>query len=194
MKKNQFLLLFSLLILSDILVVSIVKPNNTFSLSEGVTIQSDEFFLESLEKLTGRPFSSANSDRLIYSTLLGGSIYDKVQDIVVDDSGCAYITGETSSSNFPTTPGAINVTHNGAYDVFVCKINFDGTSLLYSTLLGGLDNDNGKSIAVDTFGCAYITGSTYSSDFPTTLGAINDTHNGGEDVFVCKISADGTTL
>ena len=94
----------------------------------------------------------------------------------------------------PTTPGAYDTSQNGAYDVFVTKLSSDGGTLLYSTYLGGSDEDIGTGIAVDSAGNAYITGHTYSTDFPTTPGASDTTLNGGRDGFVAKLNAAGNGL
>ena len=134
---------------------------------------------------------SPTGSSLLYSAILGGS----GGGISVDTIGNAYITGYTYSSDFPTTPDAYDTSYNGNYDAFVTKINPTGTALLYSTFLGGASEiDIGFGIAVDVSGNAYITGYTYSSDFPTTLGAFDTSYNGGPDVFVTKINPTGTEL
>src|SRR5690606_35912604 len=105
---------------------------------------------------------------LSYSTFLGGSYSDKGNGIAVDGSENAYVTGITDSTDFPTTPGAYNTEkHNWESDVFVTKLNSTGSSLSYSTFLGGSDLDEGNGIALDGSGNAYVTGITYSTDFPT---------------------------
>lgn len=131
---------------------------------------------------------------LLYSTYLGGSAFDSGNGIAVDASGNAYVTGFTQSSDFPTTPGAFDISLTGSQDAFVTKLNADGTALVYSTYLGGSDTDTGDAIAVDAFGNAYVTGSTQSSDFPTTLGAYDTTLGGVVDAFVTKLNATGTAL
>ena len=128
---------------------------------------------------------------LVYSTFLGGSDLDQGNDIAVDTTGSAYLTGFTLSANFPTTADAVDTTHNGSSDVFVTKLNPSGSApLVYSTFLGGSNEDLAFGIAVDTFGSAYVTGFTFSHlDFPTTVGAFDTTHGiGSSDVFVSKIS------
>jgi hypothetical protein len=133
--------------------------------------------------------------QLVYSTYLGGGSSDIGKGIAVDGSGNAYITGETWSTDFPTTTGAYDTTYNGDTDVFVSKLNPSGTALVYSTYLGGGSSDIGKGIAVDGSGNAYLTGYTDSStDFPTTPGAFNTSYNGYQDVFVTKLNASGTAL
>jgi len=130
---------------------------------------------------------------LVYSTFLGGSNFDWDKGIAVDSAGSAYVTGFTYSSDFPTTTGAYDITSNGV-DAFVTKLNASGTELIYSTFLGGTEYEEGKGIAIDTAGNAYVTGLTNSSDFPTTAGAYDTTYNGNGDVFVTKLNASGTGL
>jgi len=113
---------------------------------------------------------------LAYSTFLGGSsATDWGDSIVVDEAGTAYITGPAGSSDFPTTPGAFDPTHNGYVDAFATRLNAAGSELVYSTFLGGGDRDEGWGIALDAGGAAYVTGYTWSSNFPTTLGAFDPT-------------------
>jgi hypothetical protein len=133
---------------------------------------------------------------LVYSTYLGGTDYDHGYGIAVDAAGNAYITGDTWSTDFPTTTSANDTTYNGGtHDVFVSKLNAEGTTLVYSTYLGGSDDDEGYGIAVDAAGNAYITGYTSSStDFPTTPDAWDTSGNGSDDVFVSKLNPNGTGL
>src|SRR5918996_575740 len=128
---------------------------------------------------------------LLYSTYLGGSGTDRGLGIAVDGSGSAYVTGETDSSNFPTTTGAFDTIQNGV-DAFVTKLNPTGTApLLYSTYLGGSGADRGFGIDVDGTGNAYVTGRTESTDFPTTTGAFDTTYNSNGDAFVTKLDMIG---
>ncbi|HZG51082.1 MAG TPA: SBBP repeat-containing protein, partial [Pyrinomonadaceae bacterium] len=132
-----------------------------------------------------------------YSTFLGGSGYDEGNAVAVDAQGNAYVTGQTRSSNFPVTPNApqssIRATV-GDYDAFVTKLNADGSALVYSTYLGGNYSDSGTSIALDGAGQAHIAGITDSTNFPVTPGSYRTTRNGSSDVFVSKLSADGSAL
>ena len=128
---------------------------------------------------------------LVYSTYLGGSGADRGFGIAVDVAGNAYLTGETDSSNFPTTTGAFDTTQSGI-DAFVTKLNATGTApLLYSTYLGGSGADRGLGIAVDGGGSAYVTGQTESTNFPTTPGAFDTTYNTNGDAFVTKLDMIG---
>ena len=107
---------------------------------------------------------------LNYSTYLGGSVADHGFAIALDNSGNAYVTGLTSSNNFPTL-NPIQPDRPGQ-DVFVTKLNSSGSGLVYSTYLGGAASDTGRGIAVDASGSAYVTGFTSSSDFPIVAGAL----------------------
>src|SRR5205085_36863 len=107
---------------------------------------------------------------LLYSTFLGGSLADEGLGVAVDAAGSAYVTGRTSSANFPiqnaAQPGFGGGTATLPFDVFVAKLNPAGNRLLYSTYLGGGADDEGLAIAVDAGGNAYVTGLTTSSSFP----------------------------
>jgi hypothetical protein len=136
----------------------------------------------------------ATGSTLIYATLLGGSNREYGNDIDVDGSGAAYVTGTTYSSDFPTTPSAFDTTLNGSSDGFMVKLNATGSALAYATLLGGSSGEGSGSVVVDGSGAAYVTGSTSSSDFPTTSGAFDATLNGTYDGFVVKLNATGSAL
>jgi hypothetical protein len=134
---------------------------------------------------------------LVYATYLGGSYFDDGQGIAMDSEGNAYVTGYTRSSDFPATVGAYQVspsTAGSGYDVYVAKLGPGGSELLYATYLGGAQSEAAYGIAVDGSGNAYVTGNTSSSNFPTTVGAYDESFNAGIDVFVTKLSADGATL
>jgi len=132
---------------------------------------------------------------LIYSTYLGGSHYDRGQAIAVDGNGNVYVTGYTGSSDFPVTSGAYDTTFNGGWDVFITKLNSTGSSLIYSTYLGGSCDDYSYAIAIDGNGNVYVTGYTASSDFPVTSGAYDTTFNGGwYDIFITKLNSTGSSL
>jgi uncharacterized protein (TIGR03437 family) len=137
-------------------------------------------------------FTSAGA--AFYSTYLGGSGSDFGNAIAVDSTGDAFVTGSTTSSNFPVTSGAFQSTLKGGADAFVAKIGAPGGALIYSTYLGGSGNDEGNGIAVDKSGAVYITGDTASTDFPL-LGAYQSTYGGGAtDAFVTRLAGSGQTL
>lgn len=125
---------------------------------------------------------------LDYVTVLGGSSADWAFGIDVDAAGNAHLSGNTSSTDFPTTSGALDRTANGGADAFVSKLDATGSNLLYSTYLGGSGNDVGDELVVDGSGMIYVAGGTVSSDFPTTFGVPDSTFNGVRDVFLTKIA------
>lgn len=131
---------------------------------------------------------------LAYATFLGGDGEDWGRAITVDGTGSAYVTGYTGSIDFPTTPGAFDTSYNGDWDAFAAKLNPAGSGLVYATFLGGSSSDNGRAIAVDGLGNAYVTGNTTSNNFPTTPGAFDRSHNGEMDVFLAKLNQVGSGL
>ncbi len=143
---------------------------------------------------------------LVYSTYLGGStesilnIRDSFWAVAVDTAGNAYLKGSTSTADFPTTPGAFDRTANQAVgqDGVVTKLNAAGSALVYSTYLGGSQNDfpasGSEGIAVDAAGRAYVGSLTNSPDFPVTPGAYDTTHNGNTDGHVTVLNQAGSAL
>ena len=136
---------------------------------------------------------SPSGNALTYSTYLGGALYDWSYSIAVDGAGAAYITGVTESANFPVLPG------RGPYqgdqplqDAFVTKLNPAGNSLAYSTYLGGDGWDEGRGIDVDNTGYAYVSGFTYSSNFPVL--SQYQTNQTDADAFVTRFNPTGTAL
>jgi len=137
---------------------------------------------------------SSDLSTLLASTYLGGGSYDGALALALDGQGSVYVAGWTSSSDFPTTAGAYDTSHNGYYDVFVSKLSSDLSDLLASTFLGEGDDDYARALALDGQGNVYVAGYTHSSGFPTTDGAYDTSHNGYYDVFVSKLSSDLSTL
>lgn len=131
---------------------------------------------------------------LVYGTFLGGRRGDGGYGIAVDDSGCAYVTGDTDSDDFPVTFGAFDTTLGGKKDVLVAKLNPTGSELDFATYVGGEFFDYGEGIALDGFGRAYVTGETQSDDFPVTFGAFDTTSNGGGDAFLVKLDQAASIL
>src|SRR5581483_8472258 len=150
---------------------------------------------------------NATGTALIYSTFVGGGANDEAHDVALDASGAAYVTGRTTSEDFPVTGGAFQTTNQlGGYDSFVTKLNPSGTKLVYSTFLGGEDDDchifgspyTSCGITVDKSGAAYVTGSTQSYEFPVTAGAFQTQCNSQcfyvGDAYISKLNPTGTDL
>ena len=149
---------------------------------------SDAFVAKLNPSLTG-------AASLVYSTYLGGSGEDRANGIVVDGSGNVTVTGRTISTDFPTAGPPYQGTPGGDFDAFVTRLDSTGSSLLYSTYLGGSGDDRGFSIARDSGGNVYITGRTLSTNFPTTVGAFDpgcgsdgNCNFGFMDAYVAKLN------
>ena len=172
-------------------------------------------FTRSTNFPTASPFQAAHSggvndvfatklnpdgSALVYSTYLGGTSSEEGTGIAVDVTGNAYVIGSTRSANFPTA-NPFQATIGSTFDNFVTKLNAAGSALVYSTYLGGTDFETDAAITVDSSGNAYVTGTTMSTDFPTSFGAFDTTlgtdgsGNGGiADAFVAKFNAAGSAL
>ena len=129
-----------------------------------------------------------NLENLLASTFIGGIQSDRANAIALDSNNNIFVTGETSSTDFPTSPNAYDTTHNGGQEVFVSKLDNTLQSLLSSTLIAGdVESDAGNAIALDSSGNVYVTGSTNSPHFPVTPGAYDTTYNNSEEGFVLKL-------
>ncbi len=143
---------------------------------------------------------SADGSTLLYSTYLGGVDQETTAGICVDASGNVYVAGWTKSRDFPTTPGAFDRTlsdgapNGGQADCFVTKLSADGHTLDYSTLVGGQGGDYANGLALSSDGSAVVVGTTYSTDYPTTPGALDQTLADFPDGFVTKLNPDGSAL
>ncbi len=133
-----------------------------------------------------------SGNALVYSTYLGGSGEDEASGIAVDNFGNCYVTGYTESDNFPTK-NPFQGTIGGESDAFVTKFNGTGDALVYSTYLGGSSSDMGIGVVVDAAEHCYITGSTYSDDFPTR-DPFQGTIGGAWDAFVARLNPSGDAL
>jgi uncharacterized repeat protein (TIGR01451 family) len=158
---------------------------------------SDQVYQDSFDAFVAK--LNPTGTALIYSTYLGGSQAEQPLDIAIDNAGCAYIVGEeTCSMDFPVKNAFQNTFGGGSQDSFVTKLNPNGTALIYSTYLGGLGADQGVKLTVDAAGNVYITGETYSSNFPTTEGAYQRTYKGPDenngDAFITKLDTNGALI
>ena len=133
---------------------------------------------------------AANGGSLVYSTYLGGSLYNYPYSIAVDTTGAAYVVGLTESSDFPVK-NALQASMNGPEDAFITKFSATGNALVYSTYLGGSGSDYALGVAVDSGHNVYVAGSTQSTDFPVTAG-VYQTVPGGSCSFVAKINSAGS--
>jgi hypothetical protein len=134
---------------------------------------------------------------LLYYSRFGGSGYEFPQGIALDPGGNVYVAGETMSTDFPVTPGALQPVRRAGLEAFVTKVNASGTALVYSTYLGGDGSDGARDIAVDAFGYAYVVGDTTPAAgvaFPTTPAAFQKLPQGASDVFVTELTPSGSAL
>jgi hypothetical protein len=149
-------------------------------------------------------FSVANYDRahtliidpvLSYASYLGGSRFDEFFSVAADSAGNTLAVGYTTGTLFPTKSPAQPSYGGGAADAIICKLNAAGNALVFATYLGGNDADRAYGVAVDAAGSAYVTGLTYSTNFPTTSAPLQGAHGGGlQDAFVAKLSAAGSLV
>jgi len=134
----------------------------------------------------------------LFSTYLGGSNNDTAVDVQIDNKDNIYVTGTTYSSDFPIINESYDNSSNLYKDIFLLKMKPDGTSLIYSTFIGGNGNDTVHGLALDSDYCPYLTGSTTSSNFPTTSDAIDSTYDSTlkvkDNVILSKINKDGSDL
>jgi len=130
---------------------------------------------------------------LVYSTYLGGSLNDSTSAVAVDSAGNCYIAGIATSANFPVI-NAVQANQGGASDLYIAKLNASGNQLIYSTYLGGSQEDAATGIAVDPSGNVYVTGATLSVDFRTASPAQAEHGGGIFDAFVIKMNPAGNQL
>ena len=134
----------------------------------------------------------SSNGEIVFSTYMGGQEHDWGLGIAADQLGNAYVTGMTFSSDFPCV-NPIYPNNRGACNAFVSKLSPDGSSIIYSTYLGGTDRDYGEAIDVDPNGNAFIAGHTYSSNFPVS-NPIQNFGGGDSDAFFTEISSNEAVL
>jgi len=176
--------------------IALDSTNNVYV--AGVTYSSDFPVLLPLQGLNGTANAfvskiNATGTALQYSTYLGGSNVDQANAIAIDSVGSTYITGSTSSVDFPVTAGVYQSALTGTYNTFVTKMAPNGASLIYSTFIGGSATDAATSIAVGQSGRAILSGYTSSTNYPTVL-PIQSTFEGAFDAFATVIDSTGTTI
>jgi uncharacterized repeat protein (TIGR01451 family) len=140
---------------------------------------------------------NAAGSAIVYSTYVGGSGLDRSAGLAIDASGNTYVVGRVgdTSIDFPTTTGALAPTYRGGdFDGVVFKLNAAGNALIYSTFVGGEDNDSTEGIAVDSSGNAYITGGTRSSGFPVTSSGFQSFRAGDTDAYFSKLNSSGSAM
>jgi len=169
----------------------------TWSLDFPIVKSYDNFLNGSMDIFVTQLSSTGES--VLYSTYLGGSEDETGFDITLDKKGSIYITGSTCSVDFPIINAYDSILNDGyssTYDAYVTKIAPDGTTILFSTYLGGSECEEAFNIVVDNNGCAYITGYTASEDFPTINAYQSQGHWMGEgpEGFITKFSPEGNTL
>ncbi|MCS1352162.1 SBBP repeat-containing protein [Mechercharimyces sp. CAU 1602] len=167
----------------------------TSSTNFPITSGAFQTIFDSIDSLAFVTKLTATGSSLLFSTYLGGDNSNVGQGIALDQQGFSYVAGTTASDNFPVTSGAFQTQQTGSFSAFVTKLNLTGTSLLYSTYLGGSEVDEGFALTVDNNGSAYVTGETCSPDFPVTSSAFQTIFGGGlEDAFITKLHPSGRSL
>ncbi len=137
---------------------------------------------------------NATGSALVYGTYLGGSNWDSVRALALDSTGAVYVTGFTNG-DFPVTAGAYDTTYNGGLeDIFVAKLNSTGSTLVYSTYVGGSLVESASAIAVDGSNNVYVSGLVQYTGFPTTAGVYDSTFNGATDLIAFKLNAAGSAV
>ncbi|MHA1908172.1 MAG: SBBP repeat-containing protein, partial [Candidatus Thorarchaeota archaeon] len=135
---------------------------------------------------------SSDGDTYQYCSFLGGNGDDYAIQMEVDSEGFVYLAGRTNSTNLASV-GAYDETINGEKDIFVMKFDPSANEMVFSTYVGGSDNDEAWSIDIDSQGNSYVTGVTSSQDFPISNG-LDNTLNGTSDAFALKLNSDGSDL
>lgn len=179
---------------TDHFVIAGHTASNFFPVTPGVF---DETHNGSTDIFVARLCPDLSS--LTASTYVGGSGADRCFSIALDDQGNIYVLGNSNSSDFPTTPGGFDTTHNGGSDIVVFKLDGTLENLLYASYMGGSGAEEARTIRIDGEGACFLSGITNSVDFPTTAGAYDETFNGSGtwnngDTFVCKMDDELATL
>ena len=137
---------------------------------------------------------NATGSELLYASYLGGSSDETALSLALDPQGALYFSAQTTSTDFPTTPGAFQESYHGGKDLTLSKLNPDGTALVYSTFLGGSSEDSHSGFAIDSSGAAYILGSTSSVDFPILTGSMTQITPEPYELFITRLNQAGSGL
>ena len=140
-----------------------------------------------------------DASAFVWSSYLGGNYWDHCRELQLDANGDIYVTGNTDSTNFPTTVGAYDRTLGSSnwpppYDIFVTKIKGDGSAIIYSTYVGGVGDDYGEALYLLDSGAVLVGGITKTADYPTTSGAYDEVYNGEADGVLLKLTPNGDDL
>lgn len=183
--------------LSIIIIVIVTHSSLTAAVYNNINpddIQNSSIIISSIHTNTQK----YNFHSLISSTYLGGSYFDGGLNIGIasDNNGYIFVTGVTSSIDFPTTIGTYDNSYNGGSDIFISKFNNDLTHLVSSTFIGGSSDDetNHRCITVDNNGNVLLTGITNSADFPITNNSYDTSYNGNQDIFIMKLNNNLTSV
>ena len=174
----------------------IALDSASYAYVSGMTYSANFPVLNPLQALNGTANAfvskmNPSGTTLVYSTYIGGSNIDEATAIAVDSSGSAYITGASSSIDFPVTPGVLQTSLKGAYNAFASKLAPAGTSLLFSTFIGGSGSDTATSVAVARLGTVVIGGFTSSPDFPV-VGGVQSVLEGAFDAFMITLDSQAS--
>ncbi|MDK9699012.1 MAG: T9SS type A sorting domain-containing protein, partial [bacterium] len=174
----------------------VIIAGNTYSYDYPITLWAFDPTFNGMHTNCFVTRLNSSGSQLIYSTYLGGSNGTESQALALagDGNGGAIITGYTGSNDFPSTQNAYDNTYNGAFDCFVTYLNNTGRGLLFSTFLGGSDDDVEAAIDRTNNGEIYLTGGTRSSNFPTTPNTYDSLFNGVRDCFLVKLNSTGSQL
>ena len=137
---------------------------------------------------------SGTNGSLLYSTFVGGSGVESAFSMDLDSEGNIWATGITDSGDFPMSPSSLYPGYNGSFDAVLFQISKNGTTMLYSTFFGGTGDDRGYELLIDSSDDVCVAGTTDSFDFPVTVDAYKNTTSGGRDIYLLKLTGDGSTL
>lgn len=173
----------------EFVVIGITNSLN-FKTTPGVY---DEIYNDDIDIFISKFVSYGSEKKLVFSTFFGGGLSDYGSAVKLDNNGNIYFTGWTNSADFPYK-GGFSKDYNGGYDSYAVKLDYSGSSLIFSSFLGGSRDDYGTDIDLTSDNNPVICGYTDSKNFPTGSGAYQSTHKGLNDIFVSCFSNTGNSL